>query len=126
MVNRLSRHQVVLRRLVRRAPWPEVKAILLRVAGARRDDVGPAGLAAISSRDDVVECQFAPQVLLAAVLTTKAIAQEDVEPGEGNPRRRPHVLAQRDDRRQTHCDRRAPDDLVIFSDLATTRVIDVR
>ena len=48
--------------------------------------------------------------------STEAVTEEDVEPGEGHPCWRPHVLTQRDHRRQPHRCRRAPDDLVVFGD----------
>src|SRR3954447_374979 len=113
----LGRHQVVLRRLERLPHRLEVEAVLARVArAAGRHDVRPGRLTAVRARQDVIERQFAVEVLVAAILATEAIAEEDVEPGEGYASRRPHIRAPRDDRRQPHHRRRAADNLVVFCD----------
>src|SRR5919106_4210659 len=50
-----------------------------------RDHVLPGGLAALAARNDVIEGQV---VMRVAVLADEAVAQEDVEPGEGGMRGR--------------------------------------
>src|SRR6476620_2585504 len=58
-------------------------AQIARLAG--RDDIFPGGLAALAARDDVIEGQV---VMRVTVLADEAVAQEDVEPGEGGVRGR--------------------------------------
>src|SRR5437764_15370782 len=67
---RLLRRQIALAQVARRA---------------RRDDVLPGGLAALAARDDVIEGEI---VIRRAILADEAVAQEDVEPGEGGMRAR--------------------------------------
>src|SRR6185312_6037193 len=67
---RLLRRQIALAQIARRAGG---------------DDIFPGGLAALAARDDVVEGEV---VMRVAVLADEAVAQEDVEPGEGRMRGR--------------------------------------
>ena len=67
---------------------------LLHVARrAGGDDVLPCGLAAEAARDDMVEGQVAGA---AAILAGEAVAQEQVEAGEGGKFAGLHVLLERD------------------------------
>ena len=80
------------RRLARRAP------ALFQVAWrAGSDDILPGRAAALGARDDMVEGQVAVR---SAILAGEAVAQEQVEAGEGRELRRLHELLERDDRGQ--------------------------
>src|SRR5207249_1257249 len=81
----LRNHQFARGRLPRPAQRLHLEAaVLLDVQVARRDDVLPAGHAAMSARDDVIECQFLGDILLAAILAAETVPKEDVEPRERN------------------------------------------
>src|SRR5690606_20788152 len=81
-----------------RVPWhqpalPEVA----RRAGS--DDVLPGGSPAAPARNHVVEGQI---LMSAAILALEAVAQEDVEAGEGRMPRGLHIALEADDAGQTH------------------------
>src|SRR4029453_15481367 len=64
--------------------WRQIAlAQIARRAG--RDDIFPSGLAALAARGDVIEGEV---VMRVGVLADKAVAEEDVEPGEGRMRGR--------------------------------------
>src|SRR5438445_6585575 len=67
---RLLRRQIALAQIARRAGG---------------DDIFPGGLAAFAARDDVIEGEV---VMRVTVLADEAVAQENVEPGEGGMRGR--------------------------------------
>jgi len=79
---------------------PRHQPALLEVA--RRtggDDILPGGQPAPRAGDDVIEGQFLRR---AAILALEAIAQEDVEAGEGGMARRLDVGFEADDRGKPH------------------------
>src|ERR1700722_15278881 len=63
--SRLLRRQIALAQIARRT---------------RRDHVLPGGLAALAARNDVIEGEV---VVGRTILADEAVAQENVEPGEG-------------------------------------------
>ena len=79
-------------RLQRRAP-----ALAQIAGGTGRRDILPGRASALRARQDMVEGQL---VEAAAILAGEAVAQEQVEPGEGWIFARPYILAQRDHARQ--------------------------
>src|SRR6187431_2797299 len=86
---RLLRRQIALAKVARRAG---------------RDDVLPGGLATLAARDDVIEREI---VMRQAILAAEAVAQEDVEPGEGGMRRRLDERLQRHHARKLDLEARA-------------------
>src|SRR6185437_11082105 len=84
--------------------------------GAGGDDVVPGRAAAARARHDMVEGQVLRRMGMAAILASKAVAQEDVEPRKGRPPRRRDVFLERDDARQPHLETRAADHLFVFGD----------
>ena len=108
--------QVVHRRLVGLLQRPHVDFAgqpvgLAQVArGAGRHHVFPGSAPALGARDDVIEGQVVPA---AAVLALEAIAQEDVEAGEGGVPRRLHIVLERDHAGQEHLEARALDHPVV-------------
>src|SRR5678815_1538658 len=82
------------------AGLPRGSPALLEIAGrAGGGDVFPASPPALGARHDMVERQFPVR---SAIDATEAVAEEQVEPGEGRIFVRPDILAKRDDRRQLH------------------------
>src|SRR5690606_10204903 len=91
--------------LARRAP------ALGQVAGsAGGDDVLPRRAAAVRTRDDVIEGQFRR---FSAILAGEAVAQEDVEAGEGGAAVLVDIVPQRDHAGQLHLHRRRAHHLVV-------------
>jgi len=83
--------------------FPRQLVALAEVAGpAGRDDVLPRRAAAAAAGDDVVEGQFLGRAALGTVLAFEAVAQEDVEAGEGRAARCRDVSLQRDHAGQPH------------------------
>src|SRR5882757_146981 len=64
----------------------------------------------------MVEGEIARAVLDGAILAHEAVPQEDIEPREGDPIRRPHIFAQRNHRRQPDHGGWAADHLVVLRD----------
>ena len=90
----LSRHKLVHRRFERLPLGLHEPLVLARVAGAAsRRDVLPGRHATCRARQDVVEGEIIRAVLIAAILADEVVPQEDIEPREGDPIRRPHVFA---------------------------------
>src|SRR6266850_4342718 len=77
------------------------------------DDVFPGGLAALAARDDVIEGEV---VMRVAVLAHEAVAQEDVEPGEGGVRGRPDERLERDHARKLDLEGRTAHRAVVMLD----------
>src|SRR5262249_27636490 len=98
-------------RLVRQAAALEQIAAL-----AGRNDVLPAGAAAARTRDEMIEGELVRREAAAAVLAAEAVAQKNIEPGEGRPWRFRNELLERDDARQPHFERRAAHYLLVFRD----------
>ena len=92
------------RRLPRKHPRLLRRQIALaQIAGrAGRDHVLPGGLAAFAARDDVIEGEV---VVRRAILADEAVAQENVEPGEGGMGRRLDEGFQRHHARQLDFER---------------------
>ena len=80
-------------------------AALPEVAGrAGGGDILPGGAAALGAGQDMVEGQLAR---VAAILAGEAVAQEQVESGEGRMLAGAHILPERDHARQLHRPARA-------------------
>src|SRR4029079_6200607 len=111
--------QVVHRRLERHLRWPHPRFVRREVAFAQiarragRNDVVPGRVAATRARQQVIEGEV---VALAAVLAREAVAQEDVEPGEGRVGRRFHEGLERNHARQLHLERRAVHRAIVIGD----------
>jgi len=87
---------------------------LFQIAGrAGRDHVFPRGFAPATARDHVVEGQF---LAAAAILALKAVAQENVEAGEGRVARGLDIGLQADDARQPHREAGRGHGLIILGD----------
>src|SRR4029079_2569984 len=95
---RLLRRQIALAQVARRTG---------------RDHVFPGGLAALAARNDVIEGEV---VMRRAVLADEAVAQEDVEPGEGGMRGRLDERLQRHHARELDLEARAADRAVVLLD----------
>src|SRR5258705_1700 len=80
---------------------------------AGRDHVFPGGLAALAARDDVIEGEV---IMRVAVLADEAVAQEDVEPGEGGVRGRLDERLQRHHARKLDLEGRATHRAVVVLD----------
>src|SRR5690242_10072871 len=85
-------------------------------ARAGGDDVLPRRMAAARARHDVIEGEVVRRKAVAAILADEAVAQEDVEPGEGRPARQGNVRFERDDARQLYLERRAAHDAIVLRD----------
>src|SRR6185312_8032166 len=111
--------ELVHRRRERVLPWEHPRLLRRQIALAEvarrtgRDDVFPGGLAALAARDDVIEGEV---VMRVAVLADKAVAQEDVEPGEGRMRGRFDERLQRDHARKLDLEARAVHRAVVVLD----------
>ena len=81
-----------------------------------RDDVLPSGTAAARARHDVIEGQMMAGEVLAAILACEMVAQEDIEPGEGNFACRRHVFLERDDGGELDLDRGRADRAIVVMD----------
>ena len=80
---------------------------------ARRDDILPHRPPAARARNDMVEREVRRRMPHRAILAGEPVAQKYVEPGEGRPPRRRHIVLERDHARQPHRERgRAHLDLV--------------
>ncbi len=80
---------------------------------AGRDDVVPRRRAAARARHQMIEGEV---VLRAAELASEAVAQEDVESGEGGVGRRLHVGLERHHARQLHLEAGAVNRLIVLGD----------
>src|SRR5450432_2408964 len=111
--------QLVHRRRERRLPRKHPRLLRRQIALAQiawrtgRDHVFPGGLAALAARDDVIEGEI---VVPRAVLADEAVAQEDVEPGEGGMRSRLDEGLQRHHARQLNFERGAAYRAVVVLD----------
>ena len=80
--------------------WAGVRPPFLQIAGrAGGRDILPGRAAALGARQDMVEGQLAR---VAAILAGEAVAQEQVESGEGRIFGRADILPERDHARQLH------------------------
>src|SRR6185437_3463623 len=111
--------QVMHRRLIRhlRGPHPRLgrrQVALAQVTRrARRHHVVPRRLAAARTRDQMIEGEV---VAPAAILAGEAVAQENIEPGEGGMRRRLHEALERHDARQLHLEAGAVHRAIVIGD----------
>jgi hypothetical protein len=90
----LCRHKLMHRWLERLPAGFLQPRVLAHIAGAaRRRDILPRCHASCGARQDMIEGEIVRAVLDGAVLAHEAVAQEDVEPCEGNPGWRAHIRA---------------------------------